>query len=73
MVKPHKLNTVLRVFKRQCYGWYIAQSYAYFNHWNDERKVNVNFSDNDWNDNYWFGGRNFLGSNPSFSGRIFFC
>ncbi len=33
-----------------------------FNQWNDdERNVNVNRNDNDWNDNWWFAGlRNFL-------------
>lgn len=28
-----------------------------FNRWNDERIVNVNRNDNDWNDNWWFAGR----------------
>ncbi len=27
-----------------------------FNQWNDERNVNVNRNDNDWNDNWWFVG-----------------
>ena len=27
-----------------------------FNRWNDERNVNVNRNDNDWNDNWWFAG-----------------
>ena len=27
-----------------------------FNRWNDERKVNVNRNDNDWNDNWWLAG-----------------
>ena len=27
-----------------------------FNLWNDERNVNVNRNDNDWNDNWWFAG-----------------
>jgi len=32
-----------------------------FNRWNDERNVNVNRNDDDWNDNWLFGGvRNFL-------------
>ncbi len=33
-----------------------------FNRWNDDkRNVNVNRNNNDWNDNWWFGGvRNFL-------------
>ena len=30
--------------------------YAIFNRWNDERNVNVNRNDNDWNDNWWFAG-----------------
>ena len=30
---------------------------ATFNRWNDdERNVNVNRNDNDWNDNWWFAG-----------------
>ena len=38
-----------------------------FNRWNDERKVNVNRNDNDWNDNWWFGGvRNSFLSLPIF-------
>ncbi len=28
-----------------------------FNHWNDERNVNVYCNDNDWNDSWWFAGR----------------
>ena len=31
-------------------------NYATFNRWNDERNVNVNRNDNDWNDNWWFAG-----------------
>ena len=31
--------------------------FATFNQWNDdERNVNVNRNDNDWNDNWWFAG-----------------
>lgn len=30
---------------------------ATFNRWNDERNVNVNRNDNDWNDNWFFAGR----------------
>jgi hypothetical protein len=30
---------------------------AAFKRWNDERNVNVNRNDNDWNDNWWFAGR----------------
>ncbi len=30
--------------------------YATFNRWNDERNVNVNRNDNDWNDNWSFAG-----------------
>ncbi len=30
--------------------------YAMFNRWNDERNVNVNRNDNDWNDNWTFAG-----------------
>jgi hypothetical protein len=39
----------------------ILHIIATFNQWNDERKVNVNRNDNDWNDNWWFAGvRQFL-------------
>lgn len=42
-------------------------NYAAFNRWNDKRKVNVNRNDNDWNDNWWFGGvRNSFISPPTF-------
>ena len=37
---------------------------ATFNQWNDERNVNVNRNDNDWNDNWCFGGRR---NSPHFS------
>ncbi len=30
--------------------------YVTFNRWNDERNVNVNRNDNDWNDNWSFAG-----------------
>ena len=30
--------------------------YAAFNDWNDERNVNVNRNDNDWNDDWWVAG-----------------
>ena len=30
--------------------------YTTFNRWNDERNVNVNRNDNDWNDNWVFAG-----------------
>ena len=29
---------------------------AAFNQWNDERNVNVNRNDNDWNGDWWFAG-----------------
>ena len=35
----------------------IVHIMAAFNRWNDdERNVNVNRHDNDWNDNWWFAG-----------------
>ena len=47
--------------------------YAAFNRWNDERNVNVNRNDNDWNDNWSFGGvRNSLHFSPRASG-VEFC
>ena len=34
-----------------------SHNLAAFNRWNDdERNVNVNRNDNDWNDNWWFAG-----------------
>src|SRR3989338_6053166 len=33
-----------------------SHKFATFNRWNDERKLNVNRNDNDWNDNWWFAG-----------------
>ena len=50
----------------------ISYNITAFNRWNDERNVNVNQSDNDWNDNWWFAGvRNFLHFSPAFAGE--FC
>lgn len=43
-----------------------------FNRWNDERNVNVNQNDNDWNDNWWFGGCNPLHFSPVFTGEFCF-
>ena len=45
----------------------ILYKIATFNRWNDdERNVNVNRNDNDWNDNWWFAGlRNFLYFSPA--------
>jgi len=40
-------------------GWYFAR-FANFYRNDDVRNVNVKRSVNDWNDNNWFGGRNFL-------------
>jgi hypothetical protein len=38
---------------------------AAFNTFNDDRNVNVNRNDNDWNDNWWFVGvRNSLHFSP---------
>ncbi len=31
--------------------------YAYFYRWDGEREVDVHFSDFDWDDGFWFGGR----------------
>lgn len=35
----------------------VLHDSATFNRWNDERNVNVNRNDNDWNDNWSFAGR----------------
>ena len=52
----------------------ILHNIAAFNHWNDdERNVNVNRNENDWNDNWWFAGSQFSFSLPLFSGRVLFC
>lgn len=46
--------------------------YATFNRWNDERNVNVNRNDNDWNDNWSFAGvRNSLHFSPRSRGVEF--
>jgi len=46
-----------------------------FNRWNDdERNVNVNRNDNDWNDNWWFAGcRNSLHFSPRLRVGLSFC
>ena len=44
-------------------SWKTAKGkwcFAYFNRSRSGREVSVRFSVNDWNDNFWFGGRNFL-------------
>lgn len=38
---------------------HFAHTAAAFNRWNDERNVNVNRNDNEWNDNWWFAGRRY--------------
>lgn len=61
----HKYNTAPRVFKGQWHRWCFVQ-FATFNRFNDERNVNVNCNDNDWNDNWWFAGvRNSLYFSPN--------
>jgi len=40
-------------------GWWHRRhsvQFATFNRRNEERNVNVNRNDNDWNDNWWFAG-----------------
>ena len=34
----------------------ISHNMIAFNRWNDERNVNVNRNDNDWDDHWWFAG-----------------
>lgn len=47
--------------------------FATFNRWNDERKVNVNVNDNDWNDNWSFAGvRKSLYFSPASVGEFSF-
>ena len=48
--------------------------YATFNRWNDERNVNVNRNDNDWNDTWSFAGVPKLSSflAPQFRGAEFY-
>ena len=54
-----------------------SHKFATFNRWNDERKLNVNRNDNDWNDNWWFAGvRNSLYFSSARAGEFFipsFC
>jgi hypothetical protein len=48
-------------------GDILYTTFATFNRWNDERNVNVNRNDNDWNDNWWFAGvRKSLHFSPDF-------
>jgi len=50
----------------------ISHNTTAFNRWNDERNVNVNRNDNEWNDNWWFAGRrNSLHFSPRISGVEF--
>jgi len=48
-------HSARRRFDGQCHGRCRAR-FATFNRWNDERKVNVNRNENDWNDDWWFAG-----------------
>jgi hypothetical protein len=47
--------------------------YATFNRWNDERNVNVNRNDNDWDDDWSFAGvpKFFSFLTHRFGGRVF--
>ena len=45
---------------------------AAFNRWNDERNVNVNQSNNDWNGNWWFAGLANFFFLSYFYGRVLF-
>ncbi|MCC6323712.1 hypothetical protein IT400_02880 [Candidatus Nomurabacteria bacterium] len=38
-----------------CHRWCFVQ-FSTFNRNSDERNVNVNCNNNEWNDNWWFGG-----------------
>lgn len=50
-----EFDTAQRALNGQWQGRHFVQ-FATFNRWNDERNVNVNRNDNDWNDNWWFAG-----------------
>ena len=51
-----------------------SHKFATFNRWNDERKLNVNRNDNDWNDNWWFAGvRNSLYFSSASAEEFCFC
>jgi len=69
-----EFDTAPRVFKGQWHGWHsIHYIGAAFNRWNDERNVNVNRNDNDWDDNWWFAGlRNSLHFSPVLLGEFCF-
>lgn len=54
-VDAPKIDTTQRALNGWWNGWYDAQFFT-CNRWNDERNVNVNRNDNDWNDNWWFAG-----------------
>jgi len=69
-----EFDTAPRVFEGQWHGRHsIHCTGAAFNRWNDERNVNVNRNDNDWNDNWWFAGlRNLLHFSPVLMGEFCF-
>src|SRR3989338_3392576 len=51
-----------------------SHKFATFNRWDDERKLNVNRNDNDWNDNWWFAGvRNSLYFSSASAEEFCFC
>jgi len=51
----------------------ISYDTAAFNRWNDERNVNVNRNDNDWNDDWFLAGlRNSHYFSPAFAGEFCF-
>lgn len=51
----------------------VLHNFVTFNRNDDERNVNVNRNDNDWNDNWWFGGvRKFFYSPPNRFGGVSF-
>lgn len=70
---PHTIQS--QEYSRDSGRGDISYKSAIFNRWNDERNVNVNRNDNDWNDNWWFAGLryslHFSLINPLF-GRVFF-
>ena len=70
-------DTVRRTFDGQWYGWRFTHCYLTFNRWNDDRNVNCNRNDNDWNDNWFLSGvpasRNSLHFSPVPRGMGEFC
>jgi len=74
IMMPNKIQP-REYFKGWWYRWRFIHCYLTFNRWNDERNVNCNRNDNDWNDNWFLSGvpapRNSLHFSPRSCGAEF--